>query len=483
MVIRLDNGENFALDYREKAPLESTKDMYLNKNREVVERLSTDSHLAVGVPGTVDGILKAHTRFGVLNFKDIIQPAIFLAKNGFPVTQKQAERLNSYKDILTKTNSETVAFVKQTKWKQGDTLKQPDLAKTLELVRDFGRDGFYGGITADRIVEQMIKHDGIITHHDLASYSSVWREPITGQYRRVKIISMPPPSSGGIALLQLLNMVEPYPVDEWGWHDAKTIHLMVEAERRVYADRAKFLGDPDFYSVPVDELLNKEYLKSRMADFNPNEATPSEDIKHGDPTAKESEETTHYSVVDKFGNAVAVTTTLNRRYGSKIVVDGAGFLLNNEMDDFSSKPGYPNSFGLVGGDANAVEPEKRMLSSMTPTILEKDDKLFMVVGSPGGSTIITSVFQTVMNVIDFNMSMQQAVTASRFHSQWLPDLLYYEKDSLSNSLKSQLEKMGHTLKERGSIGRVDAILCHPDGSLEGGADPRGDDVAGSTREH
>ncbi len=480
MVIRLNNGENYALDYREKAPLASTKDMYLNENGEVVVGLSTDSHLAVGVPGTVDGIIKAHARFGKLNFKDIIQPAINLAENGFPITQKQAERLNSSKEILTKTNSEAIAFVKQAEWKQGDTLKQPELAKTLKLIMDFGRDGFYSGITADRIVEQMKKHDGIITLSDLASYSSVWREPITGQYHGVKVISMPPPSSGGIALLQLLNMVEPYPVNEWGWHDMKTIHLMVEAERRVYADRAEFLGDPDFYNVPAEELLNKEYLKQRMADFNPVKATPSKDIKHGNPTAKESEETTHYSIVDKLGNAVAVTTTLNRGYGSKIVVDGAGFLLNNEMDDFSSKPGFPNSYGLVGGDANAIQPGKRMLSSMTPTILEKDGNLFMVLGSPGGSTIITSVFQTVMNVVDFDMDMQQAVTASRFHSQWLPDLLYYEKGCFTDSMKNQLEQMGHILKERGSIGRVDAILCKPDGSLEGGADPRGDDIVMST---
>jgi gamma-glutamyltranspeptidase/glutathione hydrolase len=480
MIVRLNNGESFALDYREKAPLASTKDMYLDKNGEVVEGLSTDSHLAVGVPGTVDGIIKAHSRFGKLNFKDIIQPAIDLAKNGFPITQKQAGRLNSYKDILTMTNSEAIAFVKKAKWKQGDILKQPELAKTLELIRDFGRDGFYGGITADKIVEQMKKHDGIITHRDLSNYSSVWREPITGQYRGVTVISMPPPSSGGIALMQLLSIVEPYPVNEWGWHDVKTIHLMVEAERRVYADRAEFLGDPDFYKVPAEGLLNKEYLKLRMSDFNLDKATPSEDIKHGNPTAKESEETTHYSVVDKFGNAVAVTTTLNRGYGSKIVVDGAGFLLNNEMDDFSSKPGFPNSYGLVGGDANAIQPEKRMLSSMTPAILEKNGKLFMVVGSPGGSTIITSVFQTVMNVVDFDMNMQQAVAASRFHSQWLPDLLYYEKGCFTDSMKNQLEEMGHILKERGSIGRVDAILCKTDGSLEGGADPRGDDIAMST---
>lgn len=477
MVIRMNDGKTYTLDYREKAPLRGHRDMYLDDEGKVIKELSLDSHLAVGVPGTVDGIIRAHTRFGKLAFRDVIQPAIDLARNGFPITAKQAGRLNSYKESFLKMNDHKVVFVKDDLWKEGDILKQPELAHTLELIRDKGRDGFYKGETAEALTEQMKKHKGLITQKDLDEYRSVWRVPVTGNYKNYTIISMPPPSSGGVALMQLLGMTELYPVKEWGWHDVKTVHLMIEAERRVYADRAEFLGDPDFYKVPVKGLLDPSYLKERMANFDPEKATPSSEIKHGEPAGAESEETTHYSVVDSEGNAVAVTTTLNRGYGTKIVVEGAGFLLNNEMDDFSVKPGVPNSYGLVGGEANSIQPGKRMLSSMTPTILEKDGKLFMVVGSPGGSTIITSVFQTILNVVEHGMNMQEAVAASRFHSQWLPDMVYYEKGGFSDSLKQQLETMGHKLKERSSIGRVDAILCLPDGTLEGGADPRGDDVA------
>ncbi len=477
MVIRMNDGKTYTLDYREKAPLRGHRDMYLDDEGKVIKELSLDSHLAVGVPGTVDGIIRAHTRFGKLAFRDVIQPAIDLARNGFPITAKQAGRLNSYKESFLKMNDHKVVFVKDDLWKEGDILKQPELAHTLELIRDKGRDGFYKGETAEALTEQMKKHKGLITQKDLDEYRSVWRVPVTGNYKNYTIISMPPPSSGGVALMQLLGMTELYPVKEWGWHDVKTVHLMIEAERRVYADRAEFLGDPDFYKVTVKGLLDPSYLKERMANFDPEKATPSSEIKHGEPAGAESEETTHYSVVDSEGNAVAVTTTLNRGYGTKIVVEGAGFLLNNEMDDFSVKPGVPNSYGLVGGEANSIQPGKRMLSSMTPTILEKDGKLFMVVGSPGGSTIITSVFQTILNVVEHGMNMQEAVAASRFHSQWLPDMVYYEKGGFSDSLKQQLETMGHKLKERSSIGRVDAILCLPDGTLEGGADPRGDDVA------
>ncbi len=477
MVIRMNDGKTYTLDYREKAPLRGHRDMYLDDEGKVIKELSLDSHLAVGVPGTVDGIIRAHTRFGKLAFRDVIQPAIDLARNGFPITAKQAGRLNSYKESFLKMNDHKVVFVKDDLWKEGDILKQPELAHTLELIRDKGRDGFYKGETAEALTEQMKKHKGLITQKDLDEYRSVWRVPVTGNYKNYTIISMPPPSSGGVALMQLLGMTELYPVKEWGWHDVKTVHLMIEAERRVYADRAEFLGDPDFYKVPVKGLHDPSYLKERMANFDPEKATPSSEIKHGEPAGAESEETTHYSVVDSKGNAVAVTTTLNRGYGTKIVVEGAGFLLNNEMDDFSVKPGVPNSYGLVGGEANSIQPGKRMLSSMTPTILEKDGKLFMVVGSPGGSTIITSVFQTILNVVEHGMNMQEAVAASRFHSQWLPDMVYYEKGGFSDSLKQQLETMGHKLKERSSIGRVDAILCLPDGTLEGGADPRGDDVA------
>jgi len=477
MVIRMDDGKNYTLDYREKAPLKANRNMYLDDKGEAIPGLSLDSHLAVGVPGTVDGMLKAHKRFGRLSFKDVIQPSIDLAKKGFPVTKKQAVRLNSYKQAFLKMNGFNTEFVKKGAWKEGDILKQTELAHTLELIRDKGHDGFYKGEIAKALTEQMKKHGGLITQEDLDEYKSVWREPITGNYKNFKVISMPPPSSGGIALMQLLGMTEPYPIKEWGWHDVRTVHLMVEAERRVYADRAEFLGDPGFYKVPVKGLLDKKYLEERMRNYNHAKATLSSEVGHGNPYRYESEETTHYSVVDATGNAVAVTTTLNRGYGCKAVVEGAGFLLNNEMDDFSVKPGVPNSYGLVGGEANSIQPGKRMLSSMTPTIVEKNGELYMVVGSPGGSTIITSVFQTILNVVEHGMNMQEAVTASRFHSQWLPDVVYYEKGGFPESLKVKLENMGHDLKERSTIGRVDAILRLPDGSLQGGADPRGDDAA------
>ncbi len=481
MVMRMADGKSYSLDYREKAPRAATKDMYLDQNGNVISGLSTYSHLAVGVPGTIDGVLNAHTQFGKLDFKEIIQPAIDIAQKGFPITKKQAERLNNYKEVFEKTNGNSIAFIKSETWLPGDTLKQADLAHTLSLIRDNGRAGFYAGETARKIVKQMSENTGLISLSDLEDYSSAWRDPIVGNYKAFKVISMPPPSSGGVALMQLLGMVEPYPIKNWGWQNFKTIHLMVEAERRVYADRAEFLGDPDFYKVPVKELLDKQYLEHRMDDFSNEKAGISKTIKHGTPIPVESEETTHYSIADGWGIAVSGTTTLNRGYGSKIVVSGAGFFLNNEMDDFSSKPGHPNSFGLVGGEANSIQPGKRMLSSMTPTILEKDGKLFMVVGSPGGSTIITSVFQTILNVVEHGMNMQEAVTAPRFHSQWLPDQVSYEKNGFSDSLKLQLEEMGHYLKERSSIGRVDAILRKADGSLEGGADPRGDDTAGGTK--
>ena len=477
MVIRLNNGEVATLDYREKAPLLAGRDMYLDKNGEVVPGLSTLSPLAAGVPGAVDGMVIAHKKFGKLDFTSIIQPSIDIARTGFPVTEKQAGRLNRAKEVFLKWNRQPISFVKNEDWKKGDTLRQLELAHTLELIRDHGRAGFYEGETANRIVEQMAHDTGLISQKDLDAYHSVWRAPVTGNYRGYKVISMAPPSSGGVAILQIFKMIEPYPLSSWGWNSIRTVHLVVEAEKRAYADRAEFLGDPGYYDVPQNGLLNQDYLKSRMSGFSMEKATPSEQIRHGDPLPYESKETTHFSVVDAEGNAVAVTTTLNRGFGNRIVVSGAGFLLNDEMDDFSSKPGVPNSFGLVGGEANSIQPGKRMLSSMTPTILEKDHQLFMVVGSPGGSTIITSVLQTIMNVVDHGMSMQDAVDAGRYHHQWLPDYISYEKDALDENTITELKKMGHHLKTRSSIGRVDAILKREDGTLEGGADPRGDDTA------
>ncbi len=475
MIIHTKDGETATLDFREKAPGKAHKDMYLDKKGDVIPRLSLDGHMAAGVPGTVDGMFKAHKRYGRLSMRNLIQPAIDVAENGFPLTRQQANGLNSKKTSFQKLNTQPPVFIKQSPWKAGDTLTQKDLATTLSLVRDNGRAGFYEGATADKIVAEMKAGNGIISHEDLKNYHSVWREPITGTYKGYDIISMAPPSSGGVALMQLLEMVEPYDIKGFGHRSKETIHLMSEAERRVYADRAKFLGDSDFHPVPVEQLLDKNYIKKRMADFNSFAATKSDDIEGGNIAGAESEETTHFSIVDAEGNAVSLTTTLNAGYGSKTVVSGAGFLLNNEMDDFSSKPGVPNLYGLVGAEANAIAPGKRMLSSMTPTIVLKDEKLFMVLGTPGGATIITSVFQVFLNVVEHEMSMAEAVNAPRFHHQWFPDEIKFEKEAFDETLQSQLKNMGHNLNQRGSIGRVDAILILEDGSMEGAGDVRGDD--------
>ena len=478
MVIREASGLTDCLDYREKAPLAASRDMYLDEDGNVIEDLSTLGHLASGVPGSVDGMFRAHEKYGSLPMEQLIQPAIDLAANGFALTEKEAENLNSSREALVEHNTELPDFLlSESGWQTGDTIVMTDLANTLTLIRDRGRAGFYEGETADKIVAEMERGEGIITHEDLTAYESTFRLPVVAQYDSFKIISMPPPSSGGVALVQLLNSVEPYPVHEMPHNSAEVVHLMVEAERRVYADRATHLGDSDFYPVPLQKLLEKEYSTYRMETFRPDEATPSSAISAGNPAPVESMETTHFSVVDAEGNAVSVTTTLNGGYGSKVVVAGAGFFLNNEMDDFSIKPGFPNMFGLIGGEANAIQPEKRMLSSMTPTIVEKEGKLFMVVGTPGGSTIITSVFQTILNVTEHGMGMQAAVNAKRFHHQWLPDTIFTEPQAFTPEVTQQLEAMGHTVEARGLIGRVDAILVLPGGNLEGGADPRGDDTA------
>ena len=478
MVIREATGLTDCLDFREKAPLAADRDMYLDEEGNVIEDLSTRGHLASGVPGSVDGMFRAHEKYGSLPMRQLIQPAIDLAANGFALTEKEAENLNSSRDLFIEYNTQSPDFLlNEAGWQTGDTIVMADLAKTLTLIRDNGRAGFYEGETADNIVAEMKRGNGIITHDDLKAYQSQFRLPVVAQYDSLKIISMPPPSSGGVALVQLLNSVEPYPVHEMSHNSADAVHLMVEAERRVYADRATHLGDPDFYPVPVQKLLEKEYSAYRMETFLPDQATPSSAVSAGNPAPVESMETTHFSVVDAQGNAVSVTTTLNGGYGSKVVVADAGFLLNNEMDDFSIKPGFPNMFGLIGGEANAIAPEKRMLSSMTPTIVEKNGQLYMVVGTPGGSTIITSVFQTILNVVEHGMGMQAAVNAKRFHHQWLPDTIFTENQAFTPEVTQQLEAMGHTVVERGNIGRVDAILVLPGGNLEGGADPRGDDTA------
>jgi len=475
LVYRDAKGKTDALDYREKAPFKATEDMYWDKNGNAITELSLYGQFAAGVPGTVDGMVKAHEKYGKLNWKDLVQPAINLAQKGFKITKQQASELTNKHNDFVKYNPKTNALTSKSSWKEGDLLIQKDLANTLKLIQQKGRAGFYEGKTADLIVKEMKRGNGIISHEDLKQYQSVWRTPVSGNYKGLKVISMPPPSSGGIALVSLFQSIENYPINKWGFQADSTIQVMVEAERRVYADRAEHLGDPDFFKVPQNQLLDKSYNVNRMKDFSFNKATPSSAIKAGEIIGKESMETTHYVIVDKDGNAASVTTTLNNSYGSLVVVEGAGFLLNDEMDDFSVKPGTPNLYGLVGGKANAIQPQKRMLSSMTPSILEKDGKLFMVVGTPGGSTIITSVFQAILNVVDFGMTIQEAVAVPRFHHQWLPDQIDYEPNAISENVRESLKQKGYILKERKAYGRVDGILVNPNGTYQGGADPRGDD--------
>ena len=477
MVYRNNDGTKGALDFREKAPITAHKDMYLDSLGNVIKNKSVLGAHAVGIPGSVAGVLEVHQKFGTLPLKDLIQPSIDLARNGFKVTEKQANSLNKASFYFKKANNYTTLFEKL--WKKGDVLQQEELAQTLERIRDFGKDGFYKGKTANLLVNYVTELGGIITYQDLEKYTAVWRKPIEFSYKGYNITSMTLPASGGICLAQILKSVEAYDLSKIEHNSTKYIQLLTEAERRSYADRAHYLGDIDFVNVPIDSLTDKNYINKRMETFSWNKATPSSDVSHGKILGYESNETTHYSIVDQFGNAVSVTTTLNTGYGSKVLVKGAGFFLNNEMDDFSSKPGVPNVYGLVGSKANAIASEKRMLSSMTPTIVEKDGKLKMVVGTPGGSTIITSVLQNIINVVDYNMGMQESVNKARFHHQWLPDIIRMEPNGFDKKTKQKLESLGYQILERNSliIGRVDAILVLPNGTLEGGADPRGDDAA------
>ncbi|MEM6643143.1 MAG: gamma-glutamyltransferase [Bacteroidota bacterium] len=475
---RLSDGSVGSLDFREKAPKSAQVHMFLDEQGNVLPEKSIIGHLAAGVPGTVDGILRLHDSLGSRSIGELMEPAIRIAQEGFAITQDQADIFNEKQQDLIRVNGSDFFMVKPGGWQMGDSIKFPELGETLQSISFHGRRGFYTGRVAEMIVAEMNGGDGRITLDDLKSYKSKWRQPLVGSYKGHQIISMPPPSSGGIALLQLLQGAESYPLGEMQHNSGPTIHLMTELERRVYADRATHLGDPDFYEVPVAMLLDPTYNKTRFADIKPDQKTDSQLIKEGNVEIIESVETTHFSVVDAFGNAVAITTTLNSFFGCKVYVQGAGFFLNNEMDDFSAKPGAPNQFGLVGGLANAIAPEKRMLSSMTPTIVAKDGRLKMVVGTPGGSTIITSVFQTILNVIDHGMGMQDAVNATRVHSQWLPDRILVEKRWLPAGTLEELKTLGHTIEFRNSMGRMDCILVRPDGRLEGGSDHmRGDNYA------
>ena len=485
MVTRMANGKTFTLDYREMAPKSAYKDLFLDSSKNVIKDKSTKTHYASGIPGSVDGLLRAWKDHGSgnISIQQLLNPAVNYAENGFQLSKYEAKRFNNNKSFLSKHPETKKIFTRDDRnWKRGDIFYQKDLAETLKRIIKYGRDGFYKGKTADLIVSEMKNVANWITLEDLDNYTSKYRKPIRGEFNGLEVISMGPPSSGGILLIMMLNMftafgeINDIDVFDLEFNSSKYVHLITEIERRAYADRATHLGDEDFWEVPNEMLLSKNYAQMRVQDINANSSTRSGEIKAGDSPFSESEETTHYSVIDKDGNSVSVTTTINSGYGSGITVTGAGFILNNEMDDFSSKPGVPNMFGLIGNEANAIEAYKRPLSSMTPTIVLKNNKPFLILGTPGGSTIITTVFQNILNVVTHNMNIKEAVDAPRFHSQWLPDQIDYEKNSLSKKTANQLKRLGHKTEKRGYIGEANGIMI--DGGLFlGGADKRGENSA------
>ena len=481
LVASFANGLSITLDHREKAPSNAHTNMFLNDSGSVIPGMSLYSRASSGVPGTVDGLIRVLEDHGSgnISLREVLNPAIELAERGFFLSYFEANRLNVYKKNFERNKAASKIFIRSDgePWEKGQKFIQKDLAKTLKKIARYGRDGFYSGTVAQLIVQEMKRGNGLITKEDLHNYESKYRPPILGTYKGYEIVSMGPPSSGGALLVNMLNMLENYPIDTISWNSSKYIHLLTEVERRAYADRAEHMGDPDFWDVPISMLTSKKYAKSRIRNIDLNKATPSNSVSASKKTSYESPETTHYSVVDRWGNAVSVTTTINLGYGNGCVVEGAGFFLNNEMDDFSSKPGVPNAFGLIGNEANAVGPGKRPLSSMTPTIVLKDGKPFIVIGSPGGSTIITTTMQTILNVVDHDMDIKEAVCASRFHSQWLPDVIQYEPRSLIEDLKKALEKKGHKLVQRGGyIGEANGIMISEEGYF-GGGDCRGETSA------
>jgi len=485
------DGTSGSLDFREMAPGNAYKDMYLDNNGNVIPDMSTLGGASVGVPGSVSAIFEIHSKFGSLPIEDLFEPAIKLAKEGFVVTTKQSSSLTEKLDDLILINGNNSLYSKR--YYKGDTIKNVEFAETLSKISKNGPKAFYEGEIAEMIVNEVVESGGIITTEDLKNYRSIWRDPVKFKYKELDIISMSLPSSGGILLGQMLKSIEDYDISSFGHNSLKYIQLMTEIERRAYADRSHFMGDPDFMNLPIYELIDKNYVQERMDNFSWEKATPSSEIKHGDIVLDESLETTHYSIIDKDGNAVSVTTTLNNSYGSKVYVEGAGFFLNNEMDDFSSKPGHPNFYGLIGSEANSIQPNKRMLSSMTPTIVLKNNKPSLILGTPGGSTIITSVFQTILNIYEFNMNVQDAVNAPRFHHQWLPDVIIIEKNSPNNTIDSLLRDKNYNviplpfeydisgMSPRSSIGAVDAIFINDNGKVSGGADYRGDDFAATLK--
>ena len=485
------DGSSGSLDFREMAPSKAFKDMYLDENGNVIPDMSTLGGAAVGVPGSISAIFDIHSKFGSLPIGDLFHPAIKLAQEGFIVTEKQSWSLFEKLDDFIKINGKNSLYSKR--YYKGDTIKNTKFAETLSKISKNGSKAFYEGEIAEMIIDEVIESGGIMTIEDLKNYKSIWRDPVIFKYKDLDVISMSLPSSGGILLGQMLKAIEDYDISRYGHNSLNAIQLMVEAERRAYADRSHFMGDPDFMNLPVYELIDKKYIQDRMNNFSWDIATPSSEIKHGNVIINESDETTHYSIIDKHGNAVSVTTTLNNSYGSKVYVEDGGFFLNNEMDDFSSKPGHPNSYGLIGSEANSIQPKKRMLSSMTPTIVLKDNKPSLIVGTPGGATIITSVFQTILNVYEFNMNIQDAVNAPRFHHQWLPDVIIIEKNGSDNRIDSLLRNKNYNviplpfqsemsgMSPRSSIGAVDAIFIDKNGKVSGGADYRGDDFAATLK--